>query len=161
MNTSCLHSHKKLHWISRMLQTAPRSHLTYVVNMCMLIKWITKTFLLNKCGGLYLLSQHLGDWERRMTVGSRPSWTTHWVPGQPRLSRNALSQRKKNNKGRPSSIYSSDLILHWHQLSCKMRQLISHLDWLWIPMVSRKKGGRDISEIYLKSFIDFSATLWS
>jgi hypothetical protein len=29
---------------------------------------------------------------------SRPAWSTEWVPGQPRLHRETLSQKKKNEE---------------------------------------------------------------
>jgi hypothetical protein len=40
----------------------------------------------------------LGSRGRRISVNSRPAWSTEQVPGQPGLHSEALSQKKNDNK---------------------------------------------------------------
>ena len=47
--------------------------------------------------GVCLWSLHSGG-RGRPIVSSRPTWSTEWVPRQPRLHRETLSQKTKQNK---------------------------------------------------------------
>jgi hypothetical protein len=57
--------------------------------------------------------------EARGFLSSRPAWSTEWVPGQPGLLRETLSQKKKKKKRKEKYVHECIYITMVPIILCK------------------------------------------
>ena len=73
------------------------------------------------CGGTYPWSQHFGGSCRQISVSSRTTWSTYWVPDQSKLHcERPYLQKRKKNRTLGKFIMFDIIMLHFQSLHSKI-----------------------------------------